>query len=176
MRHVNTKDVFLEKWITQNTRAQPKIQSGWWKAKEKYCIKAAFHHQAGRRAFKTSTQLPLNKGVWFPLKVSPVVRTGLRAVLCPNLHKASHYHERETVSNSKFLCSQKHTQLWSSLLQVITKAWEIQLKSNCFWFIINKNNVQLQKMQSRLLTAEALGKKRWSSYNILKLIPYISAF
>lgn len=116
MRHVNTKDVFMEKWITQNIRAQPKIQSRWWKAKEKYCIKAAFHHQTGRRAFKTSTQLPLNRRVWFPLKVSPVVRTGLRAVLCPNLHKASDHHERKTVSNSKFLCSQKHTQLFFEAL------------------------------------------------------------
>lgn len=127
MRHDNTKDVFMEKWITQNTKPQPEIESRWWKAKEKDHVKAAFHHQAGRRAFKTSTQLPQNRGGLISLEGVPCGQDRTETVLCLNLHKVSQHHERQSVNNSKFLCSQKHTQLWSSLLQVITKAWEIQL-------------------------------------------------
>lgn len=161
-----------------NTRAGPKIQSRWWKGKEKAHVNAAFYQQMGRRAFITRNAAPTADGSDFTWRRSLWSGQDLRAAHCPGPPKASNRHERETDSNGKFLCWQKHMQLWSCLQQVITKAWEIHLAlSQIIWFIINNNNVHHQKMQSRLLMVEALGKKKqWSSYNILKLIPYISAF
>lgn len=64
VRHVNTKDEFMEKWIRQNTtRAGPKIQSRWWKGKEKAYINVTFYQRVVRRAFTTSTQLQLQRGL-----------------------------------------------------------------------------------------------------------------
>lgn len=87
--------------------------------------------------------------------------------------------ETQTVSNSKFLCSQKHTQLWSSLLQVITKAWEIQLPLSQTVFdslLITIMSIS-RRCRVGFLQQRPWGKKkRLSSYSILKLIPYISAF
>lgn len=160
MRCVNTKGVFMENWITQNTKPQPEIQSRWWKTKEKDCAKAAFHHQAGRRAFKTSTQLPLNRGVWFPLKMSPVVRTGLRTALPKSSQSFTPSWERDSQQQQISLLTEAPTAL---KLSISSRNKSMRhpacSKSNWFWFIINNNNVHLQKMQSRFFTAEALGKK-----------------
>ena len=102
------------------------------------------------------------RGVWFPLKVSPVGRTGLRAALRSGRHKASNCHERETDSNGKFsLLTEAHAALkLSTASHNKSTRNPACFKPNHFWFIINNNNVHLQKMQSRLLMAEALGKKK----------------
>lgn len=102
MRCVNTKDAFMEKWITENTRAGPKIQSRWWKGKEKACVNAAFYQRVGRRAFTTSTQLPLQRGL-ISHKGVPCCQNGTALP-----HKASSHHDTQTDNNDKFLCWQKH--------------------------------------------------------------------
>lgn len=162
MRHVNTKSVFMEKWITQNTRPQPEIQSRWWKAKEKDCVKAAFNHQAGRRAFKTSTQLPLNRGVWCPLWRCPLW-SGQGWGLCfAQMFTQFHTIMRERQSaTANSLLTEAHTALkLSTASHNKSMKNPACFKSNSFWFIINNNNVHLQKMQSRFLTVEALGKRK----------------
>lgn len=113
------------------------------------------------------------RGVWFPTRVSPAVRTGLRFL---TKLQAITTHRQTTMIN--FFADRS-----TSALKLSTASHNKSMRnaacfnSNRFWFIISNNTVHLQKMQSRLPTVEALGgKKRWSSYNISKLIPYISAF
>lgn len=173
MRH---KDVFMENWITQhNTRAGPNIQSRWWKGKEKACVNATFYQQVGRRAFMTSTQ---QRGL---ISFEGVPCGQDRTEGCASPRSSQSFkpsQERHRQQQQISLLTEAHAALkLSKVSHNKSMRNPACFKSTWFWFIINNNNVHLQKMQSRLLMAEALGKKKiWSSCNILKLIPYISAF
>lgn len=103
MRCVNTKDVFMEKWITQNTRAGRKIQSRWWKGKEDAYVNAAFYQQVGRRDFMTSTQLPLQSGL-ISHKSVPCGQERTEGCSSSQSFKPS----RHTNSSDKLTCQQKH--------------------------------------------------------------------
>lgn len=147
-------------WITQNTtRVGPKIQSRWWKGKEKACVNAAFYQRVGRRAFTTSIRFPLQRDL-----------TSLEGIPCGWDRTEGCASPRSLRS---FKSSWERQQQQISLLTEAHRALKLStpshnksmrnpacFKSNCFWFIINNNNVHLQKMQSRLLTAETLGKKK----------------
>lgn len=95
--------------------------------------------------------------VWFPTRVSPVVRRGLRAALP---HKALSHHDTPTAVINWLANRSTSASKLSTASHNKSMRNPACFNSNHFRFIISNNTVHLQKMQSRLPTAEALGGKK----------------
>lgn len=106
----------MEKWTTQNNTSPGDERE----RRKPVLIPWA----SGQRAFMTSRQLPLWRSL---ISLEGVPSCQDKTEVCASPRSSQNHHKRDTDSNSKCLCWQKHMELWSCLQQVITKAWEIQL-------------------------------------------------